>query len=163
MNMTHVALAISRRPRQELMSLPFLSHSCGKRKPPYFPRTDGRRRRLKSPRNNHFFLFPPLTCLFWFFSGYGEFPDPQPSLPSLPRRRSTCARMNRKWRRALAACSRPPSQASLSYCISKSAADCMENAEEARNAPLFEASVYTRGLLALCNLTHLCPHKKNSA
>lgn len=33
----------------------------------------------------------------------------------------------------------------------------MENAEEARNAPLFEASVYTRGLLAAVQFNAFVP------
>lgn len=35
----------------------------------------------------------------------------------------------------------PPGLSAL-YCMSKSAEDCMEHAEEARNAPLFDVSVY---------------------
>lgn len=102
-NMTHAALAISRRPRQELMSLPFLSHSCGKRKPPYFPRTDLSRRRLKSHVSPEITTFScsPSRVYFCFSVGRVNFQTLNCALPSLLWRRSTCARMNRKWRRAL--------------------------------------------------------------
>lgn len=118
-NMTHAALAISRRPRQELMSLPFLSHSCGKRKPPYFPRTDLSRRRLKSHVSPEITTFScsPLTCLFLFFSGHGEFPDPQLCAPVF----GVAPQHLRSDEQEVAGCSsRLPSRASLSYCISKS-------------------------------------------
>lgn len=106
-NMTHVALTIGCRPLQELMSLPSLSHRCGKRKPPYFPQdlliAAPIETVLCQPKNNHFFWFPPCLFVFSFSVGTTNFHTPSTgklelACPRLLSHRSTCARMNRKWR-----------------------------------------------------------------
>lgn len=58
---------ICHRPLQELMSLPVLSHGCGKRKPPYFPQTFE-----VGPRHhgdNQICLLSPFILFLFCFSG----------------------------------------------------------------------------------------------
>lgn len=103
-NMTHVALAISRRPPAGTYVTSFLITFMWKEEAPLL--SPGRLIAAPfevafQPRNNHFFSFPPSRVYFCFSVGTVNFQTLNCALPSLLWRRSTCARMNRKWRLAL--------------------------------------------------------------